>query len=255
MLKRDFREHWHPSNAGEVYGEVMQKRALGELPEMESAKAVVKLLEAKLKPSDKLVDLGCGVGHYLRSLRAAFDFTVDYTGIDTTPHFIDLARRSFAEDEKAAFFQGDLFNLELEDQSFEIAMCNNVFLHLPTVETPLAEICRVAKRHVIIRTLVGERAFRVQEIHEPETYDENGEPANYNYYNIYGKTYIERLVSIMPRVKSFRITADQDFDVDRIQGEKEIRPDRALVTTVCDGWQVNGYVMAPWCFIEIDLED
>ena len=46
------------------YGEVLYKRAIGLAPEMESSKATAKHLDGVLLPGSRVLDVGCGAGHY-----------------------------------------------------------------------------------------------------------------------------------------------------------------------------------------------
>ncbi|MDJ0893593.1 MAG: class I SAM-dependent methyltransferase [Alphaproteobacteria bacterium] len=250
-----WRQRWRPDQAGSVYGEVMFRRATGELPEMESTKAVAARLARTARPGDHILDVGCGVGHYLRGLQTALGFEFSYTGVDATEHFVKLAQEAFKGVDRAQFIQGDIFELPFEDARFDIVMCNNVLLHLPTVRTPLRELCRVAGRHVLIRTLIGERSFRILEVHGPdEDYDDTGEPSEFNYFNIYSTSYVDRLLSEVPCAKRWRILPDRDFDAQKIAREKSFREDAATVTTMTGNWQTNGYILSPWSFVEIEID-
>ena len=187
---------------GEQYGDRLFSRAIGEAPEMESSKAVAARLRGVARPADQILDVGCGAGHYLRSLTRILPFTFQYTGVDATPRYVELARQAFASSPNAVFKTGDIYALPFADASYDLVMSNNLLLHLPSIQKPLQELCRVARRHVLVRTLVGERSFRIQEVRgSGDEFDENGEPHDFAYFNIYSKGYIEFLLGSIPFVK------------------------------------------------------
>ena len=121
---------WHEDKK---YGEVFFKRAVGEMDEMESTKSVCSVLKTIYKPGMKVLDVGCGAGHYLKGLRERVDANINYTGVDATEYYVNLAREAYQDD--ALFRVGDIFNLDFEDREFDIVMCNNVVVHLPPPPT------------------------------------------------------------------------------------------------------------------------
>ena len=58
-------EYKNNKNNANVY----YKRAIGKFPEMETSKAMAKIIKKILINEDKILDVGCGSGHFLRSLR------------------------------------------------------------------------------------------------------------------------------------------------------------------------------------------
>lgn len=163
MTKSD--KHWRVWDRQKEYGQRLYRRAVGELPEMESAKATAKLMKGMVHSGDHILDVGCGAGHYLRSLRRIISCPFDYTGADATAGYIRLARKAWAKDRLARFAVEDAYDLSFADESFDLVISCNLLLHLPSIRRPLAELIRVARRAVVVRTLVGERSFRIQEVH------------------------------------------------------------------------------------------
>ena len=47
-------------------------------------------------------------------------------------------------------------------KEFDIVYCSNVFIHLNDVIKPLREIIRVAKKNVIIRTVLFDVSYKIQ---------------------------------------------------------------------------------------------
>ncbi len=64
-----WRQAWESEAIGKPYGDLFFDRATGKLPEMESSKAAAARITALAKSGDSLLDVGCGAGHYYRSIR------------------------------------------------------------------------------------------------------------------------------------------------------------------------------------------
>ncbi|MFC1931522.1 class I SAM-dependent methyltransferase [Chloroflexota bacterium] len=122
-------DDWRVWKQDKFYGDLMYKRATGTLDEMESSKALCKILSHFYEKGMKVLDIGCGAGHYLRSLRLRIDENIDYTGVDATEYYVELARKAFGD--ASRFLCGDIYNLQFKANSFDIVICNNLLLHLP----------------------------------------------------------------------------------------------------------------------------
>jgi len=242
------------------YGDVFYARATGDAPEMESSKAAAKQLKNILKPNASILDVGCGAGHYLRSLRKEFDFPFTYQGVDITPHYIRLAKKAYKDDPNASFRTASIGKLPFEDQSFDIVMCCNVLLHLPGVVGPIRELWRVTEGMLIVRTQIGSKNFRIQQVPEPEkmagkrdpVFKTDGEPRQRHFYNIYSENYMKWLCSTLPDMKSVSIKRDEDFDPNALgsaQWPEKRKP--TDLTEVWNGWQLHHYILQPWSFMKV----
>ena len=87
---------WKVWDKEETYGDLFFKRATGELPEMESSKALAKVIDPYLEEGDKIGDIGCGGGHYLRSLDNKVTKKFHYVGVDRTAYYIQKANEAFS---------------------------------------------------------------------------------------------------------------------------------------------------------------
>ncbi|MFH1443899.1 MAG: class I SAM-dependent methyltransferase [Candidatus Peregrinibacteria bacterium] len=260
MIQHD--DRWKIWNNMPSYGEVLYKRATGEAPEMESSKAAAQRLKGILKQGDTVLDIGCGAGHYLRSLRNAFSFPFSYMGIDATQPYVDLAVKAYKDDPTASFCQGDIEALPVKDQSFSIVLCMNVLLHLPRILPAMRELWRVTGGTLLIRTLVGEKGFRIKQVGECEKevqgtedplFEVDGEPLRFHYFNIYPERYMRWICSTLPGVVSCSIEQDQDFDPEALTAAHW--PDKTKprdLTRVFGGQQVNNSILEPWAFVRID---
>jgi ubiquinone/menaquinone biosynthesis C-methylase UbiE len=253
---------WGSTPLGHEYGQLFYRRATGELPEMESSKAAAKRILRNYAPGETILDVGCGAGHYLRSLRAAGASSMPYLGIDSTPAYVTLARKAFEDDKAARFDVGDIFALPAADRAYDVVMCNNVLLHLPSIIVPLRELIRVARRRILIRTLIGQTSYRVQDVApgtDGDDFDESGEPRAFHFLNIYSEAYVRRLIASSGRVKSATIELDRDFDAARIADTGEAIKGAWDATRVVNAGaqgpiQISGALLMPWSFIDIALE-
>jgi ubiquinone/menaquinone biosynthesis C-methylase UbiE len=251
-------DEWKVWDKDEKYGQVLYQRAVGELPEMESSKIIAQVVNKYIIPDAKVLDVGCGAGHYLKSLRRVCGSNFSYLGVDATENYIDQAKKAFVDDKGCDFMLSDIFDLEIKDNSYNIVMSNNVFLHLPSIKKPLSELIRVANGHVIIRLLAGSRSFQIKDIAPQKSgldFKPNGEPVAWHYYNIYHYKYIESLLKTNKKVKSWAINPDFDYEEESITNSIKDHVDAHDASTILNGYQVNGYIIQPWSIIEIEIDD
>lgn len=77
-----------------------------------------------LSTRPSVLDLGCGPGLLLDYLRASGrERSVDYTGVDLSPVFVETATRLWPE---ARFLQRDIFEAPFSDQSFDYVIVNGL---------------------------------------------------------------------------------------------------------------------------------
>jgi ubiquinone/menaquinone biosynthesis C-methylase UbiE len=246
----DMGNDWKVWNQDKAYGEIMYKRAIGELPEMESSKSLRELIRPLYHLEMKIIDVGCGSGHYLRSLRE-LDPKIDYTGLDSTPYYIELARKAFHN----FFIVGDIYNLAFKDGIYEMALCSNLLLHLPTIKRALSELIRVSSRYIIARTLIGEFNYVIKQVRnfnnhsEEDLIDRTGNPTSFNYLNIYTEQYIREVIKTIDKRLHVEIIKDnnwQKFDNTEL-GMK-------AGTRILGNKQVSGNIIFGWRYIVIDKE-
>lgn len=249
-------DNWRQAWAGDdgaLFAQVYGKRASGELPLMESAKACAKLLEKIVQPNDVIADIGCAAGQYLPAINQKITAPFSYIGVDATPLFIETAREIFKSQPHAQFKVGDINNIPLKDKEVDVAINNNVLLHLPYIEKAIPELCRITKKYLMIRTIVGERSFVIKEVFtgDREIFDESGEPVHFNYFNVYSKSYLERLL-VKSGAKKVTFSKDDDFDPEAInRAASEWGADMA--TTSNRNEQFNDVIHLNWHFILVEV--
>lgn len=237
------------------YGELLYRRAIGEMDEMECAKSLCASLTRFYLPGMKVLDVGCGAGHYLSSFKKRLDNAIDYYGIDATAHYIMLARKAHADVEH--FAVGDINRLPYPDDSFDLVICCNLILHLPPPPlNAINELIRVAKKHVVIRTVVGQRNYIIKEIRGVRGSSDSNSPDSeifsaeesierYNYFNLYTESYFrEGIHHCNPHVETV-IEKDNcwtSFDNVEASGSD-------TATHVVNGMQLSGNLLLDWVFI------
>ena len=125
-------------------------RATGNLPEMESTKQLVELISSVYQPGQKILDVGCNVGHYLRGIRRVFP-DVHYVGVDAYEHYVNKAKEIFSNDPYSSFEIKDIFNPLFPKEPSEIVYCCNVLFHLPDFRKPIKNILESTKHVCFIR--------------------------------------------------------------------------------------------------------
>ena len=117
-----------------------------QLLDRRSAETHAAYLLPHLEPGLRVLDFGCGPGTISVGLAVAVE-PGELHGIDMEESQIDLAR-SAAEaggHANATFHVGDVTDLPFEDDSFDIAHCHAVLMHVPDTQATLAEVKRVLK--------------------------------------------------------------------------------------------------------------
>jgi SAM-dependent methyltransferase len=104
-----------------------------------------------IKPSYKILDVGCGTGRHTSAASRFKDVTVIGTDIKYTDSV--EARNRIVLDKKYGFNGGgkfailtsDIKHLPFNDESFDIVICSEVLEHIPDHEKAIGEITRVLK--------------------------------------------------------------------------------------------------------------
>ena len=137
MDVRSFFDRYASTGSPEQHGHPQQL--------LEYRLALVRSL-AQVRPSDVVLDLGCGNGHHLLALAPEVTRGV---GIDISPGMIGLARarlRNSAWKANLAFEVGNAEELNaIADQSIDLAICIGAFEHMLDKRAVLASVYRVLK--------------------------------------------------------------------------------------------------------------
>lgn len=105
-----------------------------------------KTIQEIIKPGSKVLDAGCGFGR----MSILFD---NYTGVDFSPDFIELAKKEYPNKN---FIQADLKKLPFHEEQFDWAICVSIKkmvednLGTDTWKSMEKELKRVAKKVLIL---------------------------------------------------------------------------------------------------------
>ncbi len=113
----------------------------------------------RVRPASVL-EVGCGAGHSTARLRERLDASVTLEGGDVMAENIARAREVAPG---VAFHEESIYELPREDASVDLVACLEVLEHLDEPERALAEIVRVARRHLVI-SVPREPYFRLMNV-------------------------------------------------------------------------------------------
>lgn len=102
-------------------------------------------LRRSLKPSSRLVELGCGQAHILRVLAKEGVLPQEnITGVDQSKVAVEFCTEQLP---KATFCTGDLYDLSnLTPASFDVCLLMETIEHIETPQQPIANIRRLLKQ-------------------------------------------------------------------------------------------------------------
>jgi SAM-dependent methyltransferase len=134
-----------------------QRRALDLEPEMDGAAQGVEILTslAKRPPGQRLLDVGCGGGHFYHSLKRG-GLLFDYFGLDYSPSFVKVAREALVR------FGQDPSSIMLENISdltsfyCQAAVVINTLTFCPDFRAPLDRIIDTGAEIILIRDNFGQ---------------------------------------------------------------------------------------------------
>jgi ubiquinone/menaquinone biosynthesis C-methylase UbiE len=111
-----------------------------------NSRMVVEL--AKIKPGDKVLDVGCGTGNLTLTAKTVAGASGSVYGIDPSPEMIDVARKKARRiGSEAVFDIGVVEKIAFPEATFDVVISRLVIHHLPgdLKRQGFAEIFRVLK--------------------------------------------------------------------------------------------------------------
>ena len=102
------------------------------------------LQRLKLKPGERVIDIGCGPGFLCSSMAAAVRTTGNVVGIDISHDLIDFANSRKSND-PIEYRVGNATALPVEAEKFDVAVSTQVIEYVPDADAALREIARVLR--------------------------------------------------------------------------------------------------------------
>jgi ubiquinone/menaquinone biosynthesis C-methylase UbiE len=147
-----FHEQWE-SNA-QAFAELIGNQ--GTPHHQEILNPCIERLLGNVK-GKKLLDAGCGEG-YLSRYYAQLGANV--TGVDISEELIKISRKITEEARiDVSFRVGNVCNLDIQDNSFDLILCNLVLLNIPCFQKALSEFCRILKLGGVLVLSIVHPAF------------------------------------------------------------------------------------------------
>jgi len=209
-----------------------------DLPEMECAKQLSKIIKKFYKKNDQILDFGCAAGHFYNSLKK-IDKDISYCGFDSTKRYIQFAKKHFKNNKKVNFDIQNIFLLSKKyHKKFDIVFCSNVLLHMPSIDLPLKNLLKAAKKYCIIRTLVSDNTH-LSKFYHTDKINHNGALNSFQFQNTYSYNLIRQKIK---KIGNYKVSfIDDKFDGSKIN--KEFRKDKKKypgLTRFVDGIQIAG---------------
>lgn len=107
------------------------------------ADSIVEAL--KLRPNERVLDVGCGSGYVIKRMRASH-----MIGVDLSDTALKMARQNLVGMENVSLVKADAASLPFDDCSFDKIVCADVLEHVPDPRNAMREIERVANRGATI---------------------------------------------------------------------------------------------------------
>lgn len=140
-------------------------RLLTTAPEEEFRKFVID--QVVLHPDESILSVGCGPGFETAALAQQITEEGRITGIDLNEEVLAAARDRCSDFPHISFKQGDITDLPVADESYDLAIAKQVFSQISDVESALDELHRVLKSTG--RVAVTGRDKRAHIKHTPTT--------------------------------------------------------------------------------------
>jgi len=148
--RSDARDYWDARAREDAYYFVDNRLAYGD-PDLdafwasgpEALASVLGGLGAAIRPTDEIVEIGCGVGRITRALAAA---GATVRAVDVSPRMLELARAENPGLGEVEWILGDGRALAgIADASADVCFSHVVFQHIPDPEVTLGYVREIAR--------------------------------------------------------------------------------------------------------------
>lgn len=109
----------------------------------------------------KILDVGCGTGEILKSIKERYSFVQLY-GLDISEEMLKQANDKLKG--TATLILGDAENITLETNSFDLLLCTDSFHHYPNPQQAISEFYRVLKHGKFLLIAYYWKPFPIRQI-------------------------------------------------------------------------------------------
>lgn len=261
-------EYAAPKGAGRQiihsdYVDLMRKRAIGELPDMGCALRLGEVIKAlnpavtRGEPLGRLLDVGCATGHYYRTFRNVGIPIREYVGLEIDAPMVDAAKHAWAQEIRQGQAKFVLDDVESASPlpECDVLVCANSFMYYRSAKRVLRKFLAAAKQ-IIVRSYFADSNYRIiraqsaqnndsVEVDELDVISDSGDILVGDFWNIYGFTYIEKLVaSIDPRAKVEWL--EDRNKIESIAAESGLGVVKRGGTQVVGGYEISYPLLQPW---------
>lgn len=136
-----------------------------------------------------LIDCGCGLATDFYGFKAADNFEIEYTGLDSCKFLVDLNRNN-----GISMIESELeIDLPILDSLYDCVYCREVLEHLSAYEKTVSELIRIGSKEVMIVFFIKPTENVEDEINYWQEED--------LYHNKYSKSKLEQFILANPKVE------------------------------------------------------
>lgn len=103
-----------------------------------------------------VLDVGCGVGHWMFALAGVLPRTTRFNGVDREEEWVRKATKRMNDaglGDRCEFALGDAMSLPFADKSFDLTTCQTVLIHVKDPRGAIREMMRVTKPGGLVLTV------------------------------------------------------------------------------------------------------
>lgn len=115
-----------------------------------------------LRQTDSVLSVGCGPGFETKALAERIPEEGQITGIDLNEEVLAAAKDRCSEFSHVSFKQGDITDLPVADESYDLAIAKQVLSEITDIDAALNELYRVIKRNGRVAVTAGDRRTHVK---------------------------------------------------------------------------------------------
>lgn len=115
-----------------------------------------------ISPAESVLSVGCGPGFETAAIAERIGEEGSVTGIDVDEQVLAAAKDRCGDLPQVSFKQGDITDLPIEDESYDLAVAKQVLYAISDLDTALNELFRVVKPGGRVAVTGGDRRTHVK---------------------------------------------------------------------------------------------